>query len=259
MTTINTTGPLRRLDAATVAVADILHQVPAIRNQFGGRTLGGTASIDPGGLVMTGVGTEWLTGLTDSVAPGEWLVAGEQLVKIASVDTNLRLLIEPPEFPATEPGHVMGLADETIHTAATWGRARYPFEHVQLGLPFWTVSLGDQPEHGVAPGRQTSAPVVVVSFVYEEDAGANLLDPGEASWVSTTSDAEAAITATSQLEVLKVPRFAPAGSDEGVRLVQQLVNTQHLLSRQLESNVTAAHLVISYLGLAPGDVIPERW
>lgn len=254
--------PLAYLDAVCIGVADLMHQNADLRDRFGGRTLGGTASITPGDTAMTGTGTGWLDDPDDSLAPGDLLLAGEQLVTVATVTTNTALTIEVPLPPATEPGHVAGLIDEVIHKAATWGRVHFPFEPAQLGMPYWTVAPpGPQPAHQSAVGRKTSAPEVQWTAVYEQGADANLLGPGQASWAALASIAEGVLRADGKSQTLQVARFdvEVAGEDRCVPLVRQLLDTRIELARDPQDFITAAALAISFEGNDPGKPIPQRW
>lgn len=261
--------PLAYLDTLTVALADLMHQEAEIRNRFGGRTLAGTVDCTPGTTTFTGTGTEWLAGVEDSLRSGDRLVAGPQLVKVLSVTSDTLLEIEAPPPPATEPGHFSGLADATIHKAATWGRAGFPHLPVPLAPPYWTVSPIAQPPHKVGPGHRISSPALQWTGVYEEGADANLLADGQASWAAMAALAERVVFADEKSQTLQVPRFDTTvlvqgqPADKSTRLVRQILDHE-LLPFDVglpDSNrfLTAASAIFSFEGNDPGTLIPQRW
>lgn len=269
MTAITDDLPLAYLDTLTVALADLMHQDSELRNRFGGRTLAGTVNCTPGTTTFNGTGTLWLTGSDDSLAPGDQLVAGPQLVKVASVTSNILLEIEVPPPPATEPGHVAGLIDATIHKAATWGRVSFPHLPVPLGTPYWTVSPVAQPPHQAGVGRRLSAPALQWTGVYQEGADANLLEHGQSSWAALSALAERVVFVDEKSQTLQVPRFdtiqivqgQPA--DKSTRLVRQALDAGPFpFDVSLPDGnrfVTAAAMTFNFEGNDPGELIPRRW
>ncbi len=269
MTAITDGLPLAYLDTLTVALADLMHQEPEIRDRFGGRTLAGTVDCTPGTTTFAGTGTEWLDGADDSLAPGDRLVAGAQLVKVASVTSDTLLEIEPPPPPATEPGHVAGLDGATIHKAATWGRTKFPHLPIPLAPPYWTVAPIAQAPHKVGPGRRISSPTLQWIGVYEEGADANLLADGQASWAAISALAERAVFADEKSQTLQVSRFDTSvivqglPADKSTRLVRQILDHE-LLPFDVglpDSNrfMTAASAIFSFEGNDPRTLIPQRW
>ena len=270
MSSITEGLPLAYLDVLAVALADLMHQDQELRGRFGGLTLGGTVNCTPGSTTFNGTGTGWLTDATDSLSPGDQLVAGPQLVKVMSVSSDILLEIEAPLPPATEPGHVAGLIDATIHKAASGHRVSFPHLPIRPAVPYWTVAPGlNQPPYVAGVGRRLSNPTLQWTGVYLEGADANLLEHDQPSWAALSALAERIVLQDEKTQTLQVPRFDTTvlvqgqPEDKSTRLVRQLFNqTPEMFPVGLPDTdkfITAAAMVFNFEGLDPGTLRPRRW
>jgi hypothetical protein len=255
--------PLPYLDQVCLAVYDLLHQDQDMRDRFGGRTLTGTASIDPDGTTLTGTGTSWATG-DDSLTPGDELILGAQIAEVDTVTSDLLLDIVPPPGATSSPGHADGLVDAEIHKAARGYRAKLPYVPINRAPPYWTVAPGVQPEDTRAIGEFDSAPTVQVTMIYPVGAEGNLLKSGEPSWAALTQHVVGILRADSKSLLLQVPRFAnPSGTVPG--LINSLISADSNLTAIEDPNetiVAAPAVILSYAGFDPDTTsagFPQRW
>lgn len=255
--------PVAYLDQVVLAIYDLLHQDPELRERFGGRVLAGTASIAADATSLVGTGTSWATG-DDSLSPADYLVLGDQVAEIESVSSDTALEIVPPVGPSVSPGHADGLTDATIHKAARGFRVNFAHQPVIVSMPYWTVAPGLQPAFERGIGRLQSAPAAQVTMVYEEGASSNILRQGEPSWAALTLRAVGTLSADANAIKLCVPRFA---SGPGLNLVP-LVTTLETIGEELievagpSRNIAAPSVPLTYRGRDPKRTstdLPARW
>lgn len=239
---------LSYLDQCALAVMDILHGDAWLRDNFGGRELGGTASITPATTTLAGTSTGWSTDADDSLSPGIRLMLGSQLTTVDSVtsDTALELVT----------AHVNGLSSATIDKAARIFRTDRPAVPVNVAMPFITVSVGTLPSFDSAVGRFSVRPAVTVTFIYE--ANLHPLDDASASWAGLAQHVLALFASVNANQRLCVDRFG------GEALAYKLLTGtpgDAIVQTAERSFVTAPAIELTFEGMDPIEraALTQEW
>lgn len=234
------------VDLVAVAVKDIIHQDPVIRDAFGGETLIGTATIDAGSTSLVGDGTNWLTKLDK----GTTIILGPQVATCAA---------KPTSDTAVEifTPHFLGLLMPTEIYKASNGH-RLAAAGIPLGppgMPFWAVVAGGLPDYTPGIGGIDSDPSVQVLFGYR--ASPRILGDTEASWSGLTQRV-VALFDNSAGQTLTVPRFGMVALARGFRDVGQ----GQIFDLSVDEPIALPAIQLKWRGTPPlptTDQIDPRW
>ena len=235
--------PLGHLDQVALAAHDILHSDTWIRDAFGGRALGGTASVDPASTALTGTGTTWSSELNT----GSRLVLGSQVTAVEEVLSDTAVTLRTP--------HADGLIGQEIAVAARGFRVDRPDAPLRIALPYYTVGAGTLPSYEAGIGRLITDPSVQVTFFY---APANHpVTDSEGTWASLVQRVALRLKEPDGVR-LTVPRFGMSPLTRGLTSVSA---GTALIPDGDGTVLYAPAMAITWSGLNPASAvtIPQRW